>query len=144
MAEIVIIFTLNRHIFLLSYKDAKPVREHICVLYDVGVNQQPIPHDHGSGIGHDAKHMCLRAEPSLAAGKWTQVAGCCASVDVPLVSSNKDLIATVTWGNIAWPVPWVPPLVVPAWPTTVRLPLRCTRIAHLLLLVLVLNLVGVC
>jgi hypothetical protein len=32
----------------------KPVREHICVLPDVGVHQQPVPPDHGSGIGHDA------------------------------------------------------------------------------------------
>jgi hypothetical protein len=32
---------------------SKPVREHICVLPDVGVHQKPVPPDHGSGIGHD-------------------------------------------------------------------------------------------
>jgi hypothetical protein len=46
--------------------------------------------------------------------------------------------------DIAWPVPWGLPLVIPAWPPTVRLPLRCSRIAHLVLLVLVLTSVGVC
>jgi hypothetical protein len=35
--------------------------------------------------------MFLRNKPSLAAGKWTQVAGCCASVNVPLESINKEL-----------------------------------------------------
>jgi hypothetical protein len=34
------------------------------------------------------------------------------------------------------------PLVIAAWPPTVRLPLRCSRIAHLVLLVFVLTPVG--
>jgi hypothetical protein len=38
---------------------SKPVREHICVLPDVGVHQKPVPPDHGSGIGHDASgNLC--------------------------------------------------------------------------------------
>jgi hypothetical protein len=35
--------------------------------------------------------MYQRGEPSLAAGMWSLVAGCCASVDVPLESTNKEL-----------------------------------------------------
>jgi hypothetical protein len=37
------------------------------------------------------RNTCVNVVPFLAAGTWTQMAGCCDSVDVPLESTNKEL-----------------------------------------------------
>jgi hypothetical protein len=34
---------------------SKASQKQICVLPNVGVHQQPVPPDHGSGIGHDVR-----------------------------------------------------------------------------------------
>jgi hypothetical protein len=57
------------------------------------------------------------------------------------VRPEADVLHVPSRGDIAWPFPWVLPLVIPAW---LRLPLRRTRIAHLVLLFLLLTPVGVC